>query len=554
MVLFYTQNDAIECTSPNGTQYDDTIISYEYDKLNNRTKMSDESGVYSYTYDNGNRLTKVTKNGAAYLSYTYDELGNATDINGTAYTYDKCSRMKTAGDVSYEYDENGNLEKTTLPVGETVYTYDDRNRVETVTNTVNGTVLSSYSYAYYNNNLESSKTDNTGKTISYTYDSAGRLKTVSDSDRTAVYDYDKAGNRTTLTETAPKTETVGGSEITYAVKVSSYLYNDSNRLLSVSELYKDGKDAEVMRKITRYVFDGAGNQISTAAEYLTPNSETVSEEVDTQSGSYDSAVEVSINEYNGLNQLVNTTNIKDGTRTFASYVYNGDGLRVSKTSDGVVTDYVYSGNYVIAETGKTYIRGLSYHAVTNADGTFYYFCNSHGDVTGVVNSDKNTVAAYDYDEFGNLTEETGDFDNDIKYAGEFYDSESENYYLRSRYYDPSVGRFTQQDTFLGVDDNPLSLNRYTYCHNNPIVYVDPNGHIAVQLGTGFTKLMVDTAYLAFTDVVRGEFSSWGTYAGTAIGGLVEGVLMSTPGVQSWAPVVGAIVNVIIKWLIISKKP
>ena len=151
-------------------------------------------------------------------------------------------------------------------------------------------------------------------------------------------------------------------------------------------------------------------------------------------------------------------------------------MRVQKTVYGEVTDYVYSGNYVIAETGKAYLRGLSYHAVTNTDGTYYYFCNAHGDVTQVVNSNRVTVATYDYDEFGSLTEQTGNFDNDILYSGGFYDSESENYYLRARYYDSSIGRFTQQDTFLGITDNPLSLNRYTYCHNNPIMFVDPSGH------------------------------------------------------------------------------
>ncbi len=90
--------------------------------------MTDEWGVYVYTYYNGNRLTKFTKNGSDYLDYTYDKLGNTTNINGTAYEYDECSRMITAGNVSYKYDANGNLEKTTMPVGETVYGYDKRNR------------------------------------------------------------------------------------------------------------------------------------------------------------------------------------------------------------------------------------------------------------------------------------------------------------------------------------------------------------------------------------------------------------------------------------------
>ena len=58
---------------------------------------------------------------------------------------------------------------------------------------------------------------------------------------------------------------------------------------------------------------------------------------------------------------------------------------------------------------------------------------------------------------------------------------SKRYYLRSRYYDPSTGRFTQRDAFLGFYTDPLSLNRYTYAHNNPIKYIDPSGYAAVQV-------------------------------------------------------------------------
>ncbi len=52
------------------------------------------------------------------------------------------------------------------------------------------------------------------------------------------------------------------------------------------------------------------------------------------------------------------------------------------------------------------------------------------------------------------------------------------YYLKARMYDPVTARFMQEDTYRGKDEDPLSLNLYTYCHNNPIEYYDPTGHIA----------------------------------------------------------------------------
>ncbi|WP_279232075.1 RHS repeat-associated core domain-containing protein [Clostridium sp. HBUAS56017] len=58
----------------------------------------------------------------------------------------------------------------------------------------------------------------------------------------------------------------------------------------------------------------------------------------------------------------------------------------------------------------------------------------------------------------------------------FYDKEADYYFLQSRMYDPSEGRFIQEDSFRGNSKDPLSLNLYTYCVNNPMVYDDQNGH------------------------------------------------------------------------------
>ena len=66
--------------------------------------------------------------------------------------------------------------------------------------------------------------------------------------------------------------------------------------------------------------------------------------------------------------------------------------------------------------------------------------------------------------------------NAFRYCGEYYDKETGTIYLRARYYNPSNGRFTQRDSFAGKQGDPLSLNLYTYCHNNPIRYIDPSGH------------------------------------------------------------------------------
>ena len=73
----------------------------------------------------------------------------------------------------------------------------------------------------------------------------------------------------------------------------------------------------------------------------------------------------------------------------------------------------------------------------------------------------------------------------ILYAGYQYDAETGIYYLNARMYDPVIARFLQEDTYLGDTKDPLSLNRYSYCNNNPISYYDPTGHTPFPSNVGY---------------------------------------------------------------------
>ncbi|OQB24682.1 MAG: tRNA(Glu)-specific nuclease WapA precursor [Firmicutes bacterium ADurb.Bin182] len=113
--------------------------------------------------------------------------------------------------------------------------------------------------------------------------------------------------------------------------------------------------------------------------------------------------------------------------------------------------------------------------------TLTYMYNGHADVTALLDSNGNLVATYYYDAFGNILEKTGTVDNNILYGGYQYDEETGLYYLNARMYDPITARFLQEDTYKGQYNDPLSLNLYTYCHNEPLMYSDPTGHARFSL-------------------------------------------------------------------------
>ncbi len=111
--------------------------------------------------------------------------------------------------------------------------------------------------------------------------------------------------------------------------------------------------------------------------------------------------------------------------------------------------------------------------VENKD--YFYHTNEHGDIIYLSNIAGEIENSYSYDVFGNIKEQKEAISNQFKYTGEQYDSEVQQYYLRARFYNPTIGRFTQEDVYR--DDG---LNLYAYVINNPLLWVDPSGYTKCQ--------------------------------------------------------------------------
>ena len=115
-----------------------------------------------------------------------------------------------------------------------------------------------------------------------------------------------------------------------------------------------------------------------------------------------------------------------------------------------------------------------FEQVTKADGSITHVINGEEKESGELPQEdvqSRVLNHYEYDAFGNTIRCEEQVHNRFRYTGEQYDPLTGQYYLRARYYNPVIARFTQEDTYYGD-----GLNLYTYCQNNPVLYHDPTGH------------------------------------------------------------------------------
>ena len=470
----YSKNgNLISYTTNNGD-----VFTYEYDVYGRLTKESvnDKQTIYAYddndnilqsgtntkTFDSLNRILTDNQNGHV-VSYEYLDSQNKikiTDEKGNVKQeeYDNVGRLKKviAGEeiTEYVYNANGSLQKKIGQNNVTEYEYYPDKEIKNLTiKDSSDNIIESHNYEYDNNNNKT-KDDND----IYEYDVLDRIKKVNGVEK---YTYDDANNITS------KTQSDG--------TVIAYTYNAKNQLTrTVSQ-----KNLEILSETT-YTYDANGNQITN----------TTGEEVLT-------------NIYNEKNEL---EKVKKNGNEIASYSYDETGKRTEKNTSET-TKYVYDGTRVILELGNeneekavnTY--GLELVSRKQNENNYYYLYNGHGDVTSLVDANNTKVNTYKYDEYGNVTEETEGVENPYRYAGYYYDKETENYYLQSRYYNPAIQRFISEDTVRGDIEEPLTQNLYTYTHNNPLKYIDPNGHFAITAATALTAAKAVAALTAL----------WATY-------------------------------------------
>ena len=488
------QNRLTERTAKEKKTGKETVHTYRYNAYGDVAVQDDTQFVYGDVSGQVTKeTTKLTKNKDVVKNYTYDSKGNKSTFSVKAgedtklslsYEYDGSSRLISVKDsegnrsVSYTYDTEGSLSERQAANGlKTTYGYDYQNRLTSMTNETGKGVVSKYSSTYLKNGQKAEEVStvmdkngkSTKKTAAYTYDMLGRITRETKTGREDIsYTYDANNNR--------KQMTIGN-------KTTAYQYNKNDELLRTDTLHTDTEKNDVVI----YKNDKNGNQLATVnrSEIPAEAKDTSYIDVDVTLGDNQLNDNV-VNHYNALNQLTETL-----TKNYkVSFTYDAEGLRTSKTVNGKKTVFIWDGNQLVMELSesgivkKRYIRGNDLVYVDKeADkdsGKFedkqYYVTDSHGNVVQLTNVDGKIIKTYEYDSFGNEVNLDKKDENPFRYCGEYYDKETEEIYLRARYYQPTVGRFLTRDTYTGESGDPLSLHLYTYCGNDGMNKCDVDGN------------------------------------------------------------------------------
>ncbi len=336
-----------------------------------------------------------------------------------------------------------------------------------------------WSYTYDKNGNILSVSDGTN-TTSYVYDTANQLLRENNqaAGKTWGYVYDDAGNILSKKEYAYTTGTLG--TVTDTI---SYVYGDENWGDLLTEW--DGKEIE---------YDAIGNPKSIGSRTFS---------------------------WKHGRELASLT---DGTKTW-NFTYNADGLRTKRT-DGT-TDYRYyylDGQLIRLDVdGETLRFGYDTNGrpltVTYKGYLYYYVTNIQGDVVAILNSSGEVKVKYTYDAWGNILSTTGSLANTLgkynplRYRGYVYDTETGLYYLKSRYYDPAIGRFLNADNYPSTGQGLLGNNMFAYCGNNPVARQDANGKYyesaldVIAIGADIAELVVNPSNLVTWGALAADVAS-----------------------------------------------
>ncbi len=492
---------------------------YCYDVLGRMTEKTDRDGfrtAYTYTpdgktesilYADGN-MVEFQYTPLRQLSFIKDWLGE-THIERNRYGEPVSITDHEGRTVRYEWGDMGERQKLVYPDGTIVSMHYDKllHPVELV-RLAEGKDTLRINYQYDSQGRLSERHSSGGYHTAFSYNETGQIKELSHRDAAGIidrysYEYDAAGNKTAIRKERRNLPEESGSY--------GYAYDALHRLTGV---YKDGK------ALRSYDYDAFGNRVGMrdyeqgmgssfvydvlnrlSEEQKWDNPDMTGEEAVAGCTHYDYDKRGNLTgeyqgetlrhryAYNAMNRLERAWN-EDGQE--AAYSYNGLGHRVGRSRNGARESYLLDmtkeyNNLLCIDMGNHRQKFYwdSGVAAVEEEGrkSRYYLSDELGSPLRVL-SDTGYGSSYGYDEFGkdsyNDEEAAKRYSKQgegqpFGYTGYRYDDVSGTYFAQAREYRPENGRFTAMDLIKGNGAYPDTLNRYGYCRNNPVRYVDWNG-------------------------------------------------------------------------------
>ena len=547
------------------------VIDFTYFANSQLESVSDAFSSVSNSYDTLNRLTNLVSSAgdsSVGVCYSYDPVGNVTNtvlsFNNpsitnltTDFTYDAGERLteisrKGAAAQSFVYSyspDNGRVELVSNTVSGITcsYGHDLMNRTTNIMyRTSDGTLIRSLDYEYDAASMIARKTiagESNFTSTAYVYDSIDRLVHESFSapyspPRGISYAYDLAGNRLSKTADGIRTNYTLGignrvdSATVQAVSNALFVCGTADEPIGTDNRWGElwitnlTTGASVVPSVNGHSFfariaatagrsnlihaairDRAGNMGYAVNDYWVGANEVTSS---VSTYAYDAAG--CLTNLNGVSlewderyRLKSIDNASD----LVMYQYDVLNRRVSRIEGTTTNLFVYDGNQIVADVDgfgnllRTYVWGmgidnlLSMTVYTNggsqAAATYFAIKDHQNTVIAMVDSSGSVVESYEYDAYGNtvirdaagneLTE--SGIGNRYLFQGREIDWATGLYYFRARWYDPRTGRWLSKDP-LGIAGG---LNLYEFCANNPVNFIDPDG--------------LDVVYLDDSDAVRG---------------------------------------------------
>jgi RHS repeat-associated protein len=452
----------------------------EYDPTGNLLGREDGLGgtPETYSYDPLSRLdTAAGPFGAR--DYTHDLNGNRTDLDGTAYGYTPNSnRLAAIGSADVLLDDNGN----TLNQGSWTFDYNAHNRLIAAYD--DGVLAATYAYNGLGQRTRKLRADGRGR--HFLYGTSGELLAETDIDGNilneylylngqliALYQPDDSGNGLTNAE-----EDVFGTN-------PANVDRDGDGLLDRDEWFWIGTDARMADTDGDGVLDGeeqaAGTDPLSASSY--PGDGDVNQDGRVDVGDLLLVTQIALGQRTPTpEQFIRADINRDGVVDVVdvlllqrrilglSFLELFHDLPGSQTLLAVI-DGARDGIQLAAHAFHANLIGTAQAAVSN--GKLYYVHTDHlGTPKALTDESGNRVWSAVHDPFGMAVVDPGStVEMNVRFPGQYYDSETRLHYNAARYYNPSTGRYITTDP-IGLNGG---VNPFIYAYANPIILIDPDG-------------------------------------------------------------------------------